>query len=202
MEISNFQNDLDYSNRKGMGMIWLERHRKYFNDQGIVVLKDSTSTNGNDYGVDMVVYVPSHGRGYNMEHKEHRDKGYTDDKIFLEFEHQSDNGQLQPGWIADTSKKTDILAYHKQGINQTFYFVWKKIRRTWLHKEFDWKREFETKETRNTSWVTRSLLISAAEIEGQIKWIGNNEDAVAPLEVLEYFEEIAKETEESVSYFT
>lgn len=128
---TQFNKDLDYSNRQGIEEEWLERHKKYLGDKALVQLSTSRTSNENDRGRDMVVYSPKHNKTIAIEWKEHFNLNYLDNIIHIEFKHIDKSGKESPGWIEDNSKETDLLAYHKHSTGKTYHVGWQDLRQAW-----------------------------------------------------------------------
>ncbi|KFI22338.1 hypothetical protein HW44_10130 [Nitrosococcus oceani] len=83
----------------------------------------------------------------------------------IEYKSIDKSGKECPGWIEDSNKQTEILAYHKQATGKTYYFTWEAIQGMWWWIKQD-TSEIYKQSSCDSGWGrTYTYQVPASDIE-------------------------------------
>lgn len=145
----SFHTDLTYSHEQSFKPFWREAYKRYYGDEGIKTDLIIPVENRPDSGADKIVTL-SNGHRYTVDEKTHRNNGYVDDCVFLEYEHvytQGDRTKL--GWAVDKGKKSDYIAYAKEATQIVYIFPLRELQEVFEKNRDSWLLKYKKTETPN-----------------------------------------------------
>lgn len=166
---ATFYSDLEASNAHSLLPVWEISYKRFFGDSSLkTVLAVPAGAHG-DMGIDRYIHL-SDGRKFSVDEKLHRDNGFKDDFLHLEYETEYPDGRIVPGWSNDGNQEPDLIAYAKEA-TQAVYFFWKTdLLSLWATHEIELLDSHKATSTPNLDdsgnilYITRCLLIRASDI--------------------------------------